>query len=578
MAMVQDRDPSTEIAALQAALLERDQALAKLKAEVDELKAKNRELEQKARANGDTDQPTAITEFEETLRRLVHRIAMILQAEKCVFMLLDRESGELYAVSPAFGMSDEHIKQFRVRATQGISGEVFRTSQSLIFHDAASDERTIPEHVALMGIQNGCTSPLVIEKRDEENRVTDRITIGVVHVFNKRYGQEFIQEDVQLLERLAKNAAAVLASAQMYREVVEEKEELISTIDSLSAGLVMVNRRGRVTLVNTSAQHILNATEEATEGKNYTDVITIEPVRELFTKALESQEEGAAEVSVMDEEAGVERIFQVQVALVTDDDNDVIGAVAIFNDITEIRNIERMKTAFVSTVSHELRTPLTSIKGFVSTLLADTEGYYDNDTRLEFLGIIDAETDRLRRLIEDLLNVSRIEAGRALQLNPKPIDVPALAEKVCTIQRSYTHKHTLSTHFSEDFPTIVADEDKVDQILTNLVNNAIKYSPDGGQVKVTGWYEPEVEQVVVSVSDEGIGIPKDQISKVFERFHRVDNRDTREVGGTGIGLFLVKHLVEVHGGEIWVESEPGQGSEFLFRLPLKPPEAVENAS
>ncbi len=575
--MVQDRDPSTEIVALQAALNEREQALAKLKAEVDELKAKNRDLEQKARANGDSDQPTAITEFEETLRRLVHRIAMILQAEKCVFMLLDRESGELYAVAPAFGMTDEHIKQFRVRATQGISGEVFRTSQSLIFHDAASDERTIPEHVALMGIQNGCTSPLVIEKRDDENRVTDRITIGVVHVFNKRYGQEFIQEDVQLLERLAKNAAAVLASAQMYREVVEEKEELISTIDSLSAGLVMVNRRGRVTLVNTSAQHIFSATEEAAEGKNYTEFITIEPVRELFTKALESQEEGAAEVSVMDEEAGIERIFQVQVALVTDDDNEVIGAVAIFNDITEIRNIERMKTAFVSTVSHELRTPLTSIKGFVSTLLADTDGYYDNDTRLEFLGIIDAETDRLRRLIEDLLNVSRIEAGRALQLNPKPIDVPGLAEKVCTIQRSYTHKHTLSTHFTEDFPTIVADEDKVDQILTNLVNNAIKYSPDGGQVKVRGWYEPEVEQVVVGVSDQGIGIPKDQAAKVFERFHRVDNRDTREVGGTGIGLFLVKHLVEVHGGEIWVESEPGQGSEFLFRLPLKPPETAEDA-
>jgi len=502
----------SQIEALQKSLEEKDRYIAKLERDLQELQHSYRELEQKYRSTAETvETPTAITEFEETLKRLVHRIAMILQAEKCVFMLFDRETGELYAVRPAFGLTDDEIRSFRVRATQGISGEVFRSSQPIIFHDAVNDPRTLQEHVALLRIRNGVSAPLIVEKRDEENRVIDRITIGVVHVFNKRYGGTFIDEDVRLLERLARNAAAVIVSAQMYREVVEEKEELVHTIESLYAGLVMVNKHERITQMNASARRIFGIKNgENVIGKPYKEVIHIEQVRELFEKALTEKNEGAVEISVKDHQSEAERIFQVQAAVVRgDEENDLIGAVAIFNDITEIRNVERMKTAFVSTVSHELRTPLTSIKGFVSTLLQDTEGFYDRETQREFLQIIDTETDRLKRLIDDLLNVSRIESGRALQLNPKPIDLPALAERVATIQRSYTTKHQIILEFPEDFPTIIADEDKVDQILTNLINNAIKYSPRGGEVRVKG--VPEGETVLISVSDQGIGIPKEHL-------------------------------------------------------------------
>lgn len=562
----------SQIETLQKTLEEKDRYIAKLERDLQELQRNYHDLEQKYRSTSEAvEAPAAIAEFEETLKRLVHRIAMILQAEKCVFMLFDREAGELYAVRPAFGLTDEEVKSFRVRATQGISGEVFRSSQPVIFHDAINDPRTLQEHVALLHIRNGVSSPLIVEKRDEENRVIDRITIGVVHVFNKRYGGNFIDEDVRLLERLARNAAAVIISAQMYREVMEEKEELEHTIESLYAGLVMVNKRERITQMNASARRIFGVKNgENVIGKPYKEIIAIDKVRELFENALEEQSESAAEISVKDHESETERVFQVQAAIVRGDEEDnLIGAVAILNDITEIRNVERMKTAFVSTVSHELRTPLTSIKGFVSTLLQDTEGFYDHETQREFLQIIDTETDRLKRLIDDLLNVSRIESGRALQLNPKPVDVPELAEKVAAIQRSYTQKHHIILDFPEDFPTIIADEDKIDQVLTNLINNAIKYSPRGGEVRVKGVCEGDT--VLISVSDQGIGIPKEHQAKIFERFHRVDNRDTREAGGTGIGLFLVKHLVERHGGQIWVESEEGKGSTFIFRLPLEPP-------
>ncbi|MCC6483746.1 MAG: PAS domain S-box protein [Armatimonadetes bacterium] len=531
----------------------------------------NKELEAKVRSVSEASEASApITELEEILNRMNSRISMMLQAEKCVFMLFDKESGELVATKPALGLTDEELKRFRVRATTGISGQVFRESKPEILYDAVNDPRTLKENVALLNVRNGVCVPLVVEKRDAENRVIDTTTIGVLHVFNKRYGNVFIEEDVKLLELMAKNAAAVVASAQLYREVVEEKEELEQIIESVYAGLIMVSANGRITQINQSAKHMLGLEKSELAKESFENAIKIDSIKEMLLTSLKEGQDTAGEIDLPGPPGEEPRVFQAQSTPVRSEDGSTIGAVAIFNDITEIRGVERMKTAFVSTVSHELRTPLTSIKGFVSTLLADTEGYYDQATTREFLEIIDQECDRLTRLISDLLNVSRIEAGRALDLNPKPVELPSLVEKVVNAQRSYAHNHELVMAGIEGLPTIVADEDKVDQILTNLTNNAIKYSPDGGTVTIRGQQLDGMVQI--GVEDQGIGIPKEHMAKVFDRFHRVDTRDTREIYGTGIGLFLVKHLVEAHGGQIWIESEVGKGSKFIFTLPLVPPQ------
>jgi len=562
----------TDIEELSQKIEELQRELEDKKQYIAALEKANKELEQRVRSASETNEPAPLTELEETLKRLVAKIAAILQAEKCVFMLFDKERGELYATKPAFGFTDEEIKRFRVRATQGISGQVFREGKPVIMYDAISDERTVKENVALLNVHNGACVPLIYEKRDDENRVIERQTIGVLHVFNKRYGNIFIEEDIQLLQRFAKNATAVIQNAQLFREVLEEKEELHHIIESVYAGLMMVNKEGRIMQINASARTMFGLENSDILGKLYYEVIEHPKTKELIARSLDSNEEVQDEISLTIG-SNDERIFQAQTAFVRGEDQQPIGIVAIFNDITEIRSVERMKTAFVSTVSHELRTPLTSIKGFISTLLADTEGYYDQETQREFYQIIDTECDRLTRLISDLLNVSRIEAGRALDLNPKPVQLAPLIEKVLSVQRSYTTKHDLKMELDGDLPVIIADEDKVDQILTNLVNNAIKYSPKGGDVVVKG--RADGDGVVISVSDQGMGIPKDHLPKVFDRFHRVDNRDTREVGGTGIGLYLVKHLVEAHGGQITVESEVGKGTTFTFTLPLKPPSVEE---
>jgi two-component system phosphate regulon sensor histidine kinase PhoR len=549
--------------------------LAQLKARIAELEAAKRQLEERLRTTSDVAEvtPPPIStegELDATLRLFVKRVAMIIQAEKCAIMLYDKESGELVAQRPAFGFPDEQLRSFRVRATQGISGEVFREGKPVVSQDAVADPRTVKENVALLKVHNMLTVPLTIERRDEDLEVVERTVIGVLHVFNKRHGGAFDDEDVYLLTMMARNAAAIINNARMVIAVAQEKQRLESTLQSMLSGVVVVGNNGRVMLMNSAAKRIFGVPTDDGTGRPVAEVIGHDKVRGVLSQTLRSSQEQAEELTL---HTPSERIFQVQTALLRGGDSEVLGVVATFNDITDLRNVERMKTEFVSSVSHELRTPLTSIKGFIRTLLDDSEGYYDRPTQMEFYNIIDTECDRLVRLINDLLNVSRIESGRALDLSLKEVNLRGLIEKVVASQRAYTSRHDFTVNLAEDLPTVTADEDKVDQVLTNLVSNAIKYSPDGGAIAI-GARRAGDGGVEVSICDQGVGIPEPHLEKIFARFHRVDNRTSRQAGGTGIGLYLVKHLVEAHGGRIRVESRLGKGSIFTFTLPKSPPHAA----
>jgi two-component system phosphate regulon sensor histidine kinase PhoR len=515
-----------------------------------------------------SEQPVDVTPIDQadvTLRRLVQRIAMILQAEKILIMFHDREMGDLKGIPPSFGVEDEKLSAFKVRATHGVSGKVFRDGEPIIYHDIESEAEAKEEAYGLLSVQNGVCVPLVIEKRDEENRVIDKSTIGVLHAFNKRHGEDFNEEDVRLLERMARNVGSIIANLQMYREVVEEKEELAQTFESLTSGLVLISPEERILQINATARAVFNAPQDAL-GKDVSTVINDEKVVKAIQNALSSGDSGKVETHVI--LGNSERIYEIQFATVSGQDGKGIGVVAILSDVTEVRNIDRMKSSFVAMASHELRTPLTAIKGFSSTLLEglDVDMYSKEDQR-EFLGIVVGECDRLRRLIDDLLNTSRIEAGESLKPNYTHVDIRTLLDKVQKVQQQATSKHTVKLEVANELPdSIVGDEDKLDQILTNLLNNAIKYAPNGGDVTIHA--KREGNELVIGVKDQGLGIPKDHLGKVFEKFHRVNNEDNRKIYGTGLGLFLVKHLVEgVHMGKIWCESEVGVGSDFIFRIP-----------
>lgn len=542
--------------------------LTELRRRIAELESTKKQLEQQVSTSTSVAEVappvTTAEELTLTLQTFVRRVAMILQAEKSVIMLYDAEENILAAQSPALKLTDDQIAAFRVSADTGISGEVFREGHPIICHDCQDDPRTIKDMVGLLRVRDALTVPMVIERRNENQQVVDRTIIGVIHVFNKRYGLKFTDEDIRLLTALGRSAAAIISSARAFQAIAAEKKQLEYTLQSMNAGLLVLSRNERIQLLNNSAATVLGLDTQACIGQPYQDAIQNGEIREFIAASVSEESETAKEFVFG------EHIYEVETAKVRDERQNIIGLLCVFNDVTELKNVERMKSDFVSTVSHELRTPLTAIKGFIRTLIDDPTGeFYDQDTRMEFYMIIDSECERLVRLISDLLNVSRIESGRQLQLNYDTMDISALAEKCLSFQRSYTEKHSLEIDIPQPVGEIVADKDKVDQIITNLLSNAIKYSPEGGVV--TTRVVDEGDKVCISITDKGIGIPPDHIDKVFQRFHRVHSGDSQRVGGTGIGLFLVKSLVEAHGGAIWVESTLGKGSTFSFTLPKKPP-------
>lgn len=548
--------------------------LAELRRRIAELEGTKKQLEQQVSTSSSVAEiappVTSAEELAQTLQTFVRRVAMILQAEKSVIMLYEPESSELVAQSPALKLTDDEIARFRVKVNEGLSGEVFREGHPIICHGCTEDPRARKDMVDMLKVRDSLSVPMVIERRNENQQVVERNVIGVIHVFNKRYGLKFTDEDVRLLTVLGRNAAAVISSARAFQAISAEKKQLEYTLQSMTAGLLVLTRNQRISLMNTAAANVLGLNTTDDIGALYSQAIANREVVEFLTHSSEEEGETAKEFVIED------RIFQAETAKVRDERNEVIGLLCVFNDVTELRNVERMKSDFVSTVSHELRTPLTAIKGFIRTLLDDPTGeFYDQGTRMEFYGIIDSECDRLVRLISDLLNVSRIERGLQLQLNYDTMDIAALIEKCVGFQRSYTNRHELVTSIDPAVSTIVADKDKVDQIITNLLSNAIKYSPNGGTI--TASLTNEGERIHVAVTDQGMGIPSEHIDKVFQRFHRVHSGDSQRVGGTGIGLFLVKNLVESHGGAIWVESNLGKGSTFHFTLPKHPPTEAAQA-
>ncbi|MBI4787525.1 MAG: PAS domain-containing protein [Chloroflexi bacterium] len=259
------------------------------------------------------------------------------------------------------------------------------------------------------------------------------------------------------------------------------------------------------------------------------------------------------------------RLFPVR-----DADEKHIGVGILLHDVTREREADAMKSQLLSTVSHELRTPLASVKGFATTLLRQ-DVKWDETTQRDFLRIIEEEADRLTEIIDNLLDMSQLEAG-ALRVEKEPIQLRTLIREVVDEMRMSTEAHWFVVDLPAELPLVLADARRIRQVLHNLVENAIKYSK-GGQITVA--CQLEKEQVIVGVADQGEGIPAQFLDQVFERFFQIDGASTRRVGGSGLGLSISRGIVEAHGGRIWAESKAGQGSVFRFTLPLVAPDTGE---
>jgi two-component system phosphate regulon sensor histidine kinase PhoR len=348
------------------------------------------------------------------------------------------------------------------------------------------------------------------------------------------------------------------------RTLTEERNLSSAILGSMVEGVAVVNSSERLVFANQGFAAILGLDVPPQSGRALVEVVRQTELIEAVRQVLKGEPRVESEIVT-----GTLRqhFFAVTVASVVAREN--AGAVIVLHDITDLRKLERVRRDFVANVSHELRTPLTAIQGFSETLLAGAID--DPQNRVRFLEIILDHSRRLARLTEDLLMLSKMDADR-LELEIRPLSVSQFVEScVETAQRPAAEKDLrISVNLAKSLPDIAADRRRLAEVLQNLLDNAIQYTPSGGQIMLSA--SVDGDEVTFTVSDTGIGIPQADQPRIFERFYRVDVARSREVGGTGLGLSIAKHLVEVHGGRIWVESEVGRGSQFLFTVPIFDPE------
>jgi PAS domain S-box-containing protein len=387
---------------------------------------------------------------------------------------------------------------------------------------------------------------------------------------------ELATEQERAARRLAEHRAELLEALELKtRELQKSQEQLARIVETIADAIFIVDRTGRITFANAAAESLLGLPREVITSRAHDDPAW--KIRGAGDQPLAAEELPFARVlataaPVYGIELGMERgdgtpiTVSINAAPLREAFGMVAGMVASLNDVTRRKELERMKDDFVAIVSHELRTPLSSLRGFAELMLTRE---FSREKQREFLTIIHKESIRLTALLNDFLDLQRLESGQE-QGEIELVELPSLLREIRALFGQAWSSHALHVEVEGKPPPVRAHPDRIRQVLSNLVSNALKFSPRGGKVELG--VKGEGPEVVVWVSDEGIGMTPEVLANLFKKFFRADSAETRGIGGTGLGLALVKEVVEAHGGRIWVESKPGDGSTFFFSLPAARPE------
>ncbi len=430
-----------------------------------------------------------------------------------------------------------------------------------------SGESEIPEinrllkeltRTASYGLLTGVGLPLITQGK----------VLGIIFIF-RNYPGIFSTNDRLLLSSFANQAAIAVHNAQLYTQVTREKHRMDALLDSAADGILILTPEQQVELCNHALVMMLGKKLEEVQGRFHEEVIRWEKPPEGMT--LEKAVAGGWPLTPhahlyiegdMKRNAPYPPLpIGVTYAPLFSEDGILLNTIATVRDITRFRQAEELKSTFISIISHELKTPVALIKGYVSTLRRE-DARWDRAIVQDSLKVIEDETDRLASLIDNLLDASRLQADRT-KLNRTDACIPDMARKLVQRLQVQSDKHKIRVEFPSDFPIILADENRIQQVLSNLIGNAIKYSPEG-EIRISG--QTRDEFIIICISDEGPGISPEDIPHVFDRFYRSPNM-ARQTQGAGLGLFLVRTIIEAHGGKIWVDTETGKGTRICFTLP-----------
>jgi PAS domain S-box-containing protein len=484
------------------------------------------------------------------LEEIVQQAPELVDAESAAVSVIE---GDELVVSAAYGPAAEAALGLRASSLGELAGEVVQTRAPVARGDvdrllAASDPILEAGHRAFLG------APLLGPE-------------GAVHGVLAVYAQEprsWREEEVEAIAALAGNASAFLSNAELYQRVVLERERSVAILGNVADGIVAVDREGCVVLWNAAAEEITGVSASEALGRAPSEVLQ----RSLDPDATSDEGRGLIQIP----RGGEEIWLSVSEAVMRDPAGAVAGRIYAFRDVSADRLVEQLKSGFVSTVSHELRAPLTSIYGFAETLLREDIDFGDEE-RLTFLGYIATEAQRLTGIVDALLSVTRLEAGD-LQMQLAPTDLrDVVTDVVSNAEREVMNGRRFVIDVPEEPLDASADREKVRQILANLVDNAVKFSPQGGTVTVAA--RKIDDGVQVRVVDEGAGVPAGEQERIFRKFYRAD--ESSYSGGTGLGLFIARGLASAMGGRLWIDSEAERGASFIFELPAGGP-PTDNAA
>lgn len=564
--------------------------------QIDRLKTS---LQAQAQLMSNEVNPTLLSRDAEQLQRLVQRLAQQVATRVTVIEAGGRVLADSERTLEQVALMDNHLSRPEVQAaiSDGV-GSVLRQSDTLgvkmlylaiplrrdgvitgvlrvamplsdLSRDLALIRRTLIigglialAAAAVLGFifARQVTSPIA-----EMTAVARRMADGD---FSRKISAVSSDEIGQLgdaLNLMAKRLEERLAALE------EERAKGAAILDSMVEGVLAVDGMNRILFINASACRLFNISSVGTEGKPFLEVIRNKEMLDLLNQTLREGVFAPRELHIF---TPVQRNLQVHASPLKGSERPS-GALWVMHDVTELRRLEAARTEFVANVSHELRTPLTSVRGYLETLLEG--GLDDREHARPFLEVIHKHTERLGRLLDDLLDLSNLELGKAT-LHRQPTALAEVMQNVMAIYGPQAIKQEieLRAELPHDLPCVLADRDRIAQVLINLLDNGFKFTPKGGRVTVTAREMRGAEcdahdgSIEIAVQDTGIGIPSQDLPRITERFYRVDRARSREMGGTGLGLAIVKHLVKAHGGELTIEGQLNQGTTVRFTLPIAP--------
>jgi signal transduction histidine kinase/GAF domain-containing protein len=519
---------------------------------------------------------SASLDQDRVLTKALDLVNEVVSATDGVILLLNQETGEF-----DFRASLNKEKQLTHRSIpsglkrdEGLAGWMLQNRTAVIVYDTKQDPRWL-ELPTSSAYRSALGVPLI----------TNEEVIGVLLLFHTE-PNAFTTQQLDLVEAAAVQVANAINNANLYNLIFDQADQLGSILrgeiiqkanlqailESIADGVIVANNKNEIEIANVSASKILAIPRQQLIGKPVNQLLGVygqfgDTWMSTINDWAKNSDQIAQGIYLADQLAIEEKYVSIHLSPVLSEGN-FFGTVSIFRDITKDVEVDRLKSEFVSTVSHELRTPMTSIKGYADLMLMGAAGQL-TDPQIRYLKVIKSNADRLHDLVNDLLNISRIETGKTT-LDLRPLDVPQIIEQAVghlhgRIQHEEKPMH-IKTEIAPGLPLVNADHTRVTQILTNLVDNAFNYTPPDGQIIIQA--RATDVHVHISISDNGIGISKENKDKIFDRFFRADDEAVQKVSGTGLGLSIVRSLIEMHGGYLQVESEPGKGSTFTFNLPV----------